>query len=1251
LTDQRSPNPLIRFLSQLQALILTTLAVVIIATAVLVGVGRALLPQADALRPWLEEQLGRQLGQTVAIERISGQWPGLTPSLTLTGVRLGARSGEGLELDAARLEVHLSNLLDGDLNLLRLVVLGPELVLASDEQGRWGVEMAAGVLMRGQLGESRLPTSDVLVRDARLRIRPFAGPELVLSIPDGGVRRAGDQTLFFGELQPQAGTPADTGAIRVLLHHADPQHRRIEGWLKVVDQRLGAWLSQVDGLAQFASTQVDIEAWLDWSMEADSARLDLDFDIRPDPQIGSVSGQAILSKDAGTTIFQLDRLESDGSLIGRGLALTVADREWTLYWDELDLASAHQSIRPWFAGLPGFPESMEGRVESLELGLDAGQGLSVAAGSIDALGFSYPNTGPTVTGLSLGLGRLGDRLVIEPSGEPTLAWPELLDGVVEFDALNGRVLLTPKSLELNRLRIDSPVVSALADGWVHLDAPKPFLDLSIQVDRVGPVDPRPYLPHRIIPPRAMEWLDQSLVWVDQARGYVNLHMRAGTKTRDLKPGSYQAGIEFEGIDLDYWPDWPPARELNGQAKFIGRALTGQVDRGRLGQLGLQDIDLGIADLVNPELRIDLGVDNSDAAVLSETLSAIPFEGWQAVLAPMHWSGAVGLSATLALPFRRMRDWSISGGLALNSAQLALPAIQARFEDVSAEVGFSRSGIESTTISARLGDQPIVLDVDAGFRRPAWLEFSGHLNPSDLLPETAGWTKIRDGVIGRSDWHYRLEQAEPTGLQMHLWSSLEGTALNWPAPLGKPPDEARSLSAELLSIDDRLDLALNLGGGLQTLMHLSDSGWSIAASLGGYDLPLPAAPGLTIGGSSQLLDLDAWLGLLGPLLGGENVGQKGLRRAAVSLAADQFRLAGVSTGAGIFSVDRTGSFWDLRLESPEISGSLNIPHQAGGGRAIVADLSRLYLAPDVDEVLARELQVDPPDGQISTFSPAGLPAVSLVIDDFRRGSFALGRVRLEAHPVAQGLEMELLDVNGPDLRLQGTGRWIDSDAGPQARFTGRLSTPSLSAMLNAAGYDPGIEASRSQVDLDVQWPGAPWDFAMSRLSGQLDLSVSDGQIPEARPGAGRLLGLVSFNAIPRRLMLDFRDVFSPGMRFDQIQGRFDLTEGRASTDGLRLQSPAAVMTITGETDMATRQYDQVLLVEPGLGASLPVIGGLAGGPVGAAAGLVLQQLLDRPLREVSEVRYRITGPWNSPAIDLIDAQAAEPAMSIVPEPGN
>ncbi|MFP4276462.1 MAG: YhdP family protein [Wenzhouxiangella sp.] len=1234
-----------RLAGQFRDLVLTTLAVVIIATAVVVGVGRALLPHADALRPWLEAHLSERVGQPVAIERVQAQWPRLTPSLSLGGVRVGNEQTEALEVDALRVEFHLPNLVDGRVNFMRLVVLGPELVLAADDDGRWGVELAAGVMIRGAVSETRLPGADVLIRDGRLRLRPRPGLELLLRVPEGGIERSGDQTLLYGTVQPGS-DPSERSGIRMRLEHPEGRWRSAEGWLGIEDLALTDWLPDLAGLPGLADTRTSLEGWLHWSAANDHLRLDLDFDLRPDAGQSGLAGQALLVRDGRTAQLQIEHLTDGAASIGAGLAVGRAGEVWALAIDRLDLAAVHAVLTPWLGALEAWPATAAGVIEGVELAGDRRGSVHAAAGRVEQLSVAVPDPWPTIDGLDLSFERLGDRLVVAPSGHPTVRWPHVLRGLIELDEIAGRVLLSPGGVELDGVRMAGPVASASADGWIHFDGPRPFLDLFIRADRIGPIDPRPYLPHRIIPPPAMGWLEQALVQVDQASGHVNLHMRAGTRTRNLHPGSYQARVDFRGVELDYWPDWPLASELSGQVDFIGRRLTGRLDQARLGTIDLQVDKVGIDDLVAPELTLDLVSERIEVGDLASTLAGIPMAGWQAVLAPMRWSGPADLAASLHLPFRRMNNWAIDGTARLDGTDLSLPAINARFSDLSATVAFDQAGIAPLQLTAELAGQPVTLAVAAGFQAPAWLELAGELNPADLWPQSGLSGALGERTEGRSAWRYRLESADKGAVRMHLTGDLEGLALDWPAPFAKPAPAVWPLAAELIMANDRLDLEIRAEQLLSGRLSLAGQRWSMSLGLGEQTPVLPVPDGVTVVGAVDAVALDEWLGLI-ELAEDSAATPVWPPRTKIDLAADRFGLAGLTTGAGRLAVDRTDATLRLDLDSPELAGSLSVPTGDDAGRAVVADLARLYLPASLDQTLADELAEQPLARQTSRFSPAGLPALSMVIEDLRRADLALGRLRLEAHPVPEGLEIELFDVNGPDLRVQGAGRWIDTETGPRSHFTGRVGTPSLSALLNSAGYDPGIEASRSQVDLDVRWPGAPQDFAMSRLLGQLDLRMNDGQIPEARPGAGRLLGLVSFNAIPRRLMLDFRDVFSPGMRFDDIVGIFELAEGMARTDGLILRAPAAVITITGQTDMIAREYDQTLRVEPGLGSSLPVIGGLAGGPVGAAAGLVLRQLLDRPLREVAEARYRITGSWDDPQIELVDAQVIDDQASPAP----
>jgi uncharacterized protein YhdP len=151
-----------------------------------------------------------------------------------------------------------------------------------------------------------------------------------------------------------------------------------------------------------------------------------------------------------------------------------------------------------------------------------------------------------------------------------------------------------------------------------------------------------------------------------------------------------------------------------------------------------------------------------------------------------------------------------------------------------------------------------------------------------------------------------------------------------------------------------------------------------------------------------------------------------------------------------------------------------------------------------------------------------------------------------------------------------------------------------------------------------------------------MALDKGQVIGLKPGAGRMLGLSSVAALPRRLALDFSDLTDKGLAFDTIRGDFDLREGSAYTDDLLLKGPAAEIGLIGRIGLKTKDYDQIAVVTGSLGNSLagPLAGALAGGPVVAAAVLVFTQVFKQPLRGLARGYYRISGGWDNPTVERI-----------------
>jgi uncharacterized protein YhdP len=228
-------------------------------------------------------------------------------------------------------------------------------------------------------------------------------------------------------------------------------------------------------------------------------------------------------------------------------------------------------------------------------------------------------------------------------------------------------------------------------------------------------------------------------------------------------------------------------------------------------------------------------------------------------------------------------------------------------------------------------------------------------------------------------------------------------------------------------------------------------------------------------------------------------------------------------------------------------------------------------------------------------------------------------------------------------MSATGDWTGTERDNASHMIIRLTAQSLGRMMDALGFPGIIDGGQTTADIDAIWPGPPSAFAMAKLqTGAITLKVAEGRILEAKPGVGRIFGLLSLSEIPRRLTLDFSDFFQSGLGFNSITGTFGLDKGNAYTSDLVIKSPAADISISGRTGLRAKDYDQEMVVLPHTGATLPLVGAIAAGPVGAAAGLVLQGVLGKGMGKALGSHYKVTGSWEKPDITLVEKETAHGA---------
>jgi uncharacterized protein YhdP len=277
----------------------------------------------------------------------------------------------------------------------------------------------------------------------------------------------------------------------------------------------------------------------------------------------------------------------------------------------------------------------------------------------------------------------------------------------------------------------------------------------------------------------------------------------------------------------------------------------------------------------------------------------------------------------------------------------------------------------------------------------------------------------------------------------------------------------------------------------------------------------------------------------------------------------------------------------------------------------------------------------------TLAPDGLPPLHFAVADFRLGEASFGKARFDATPMPGGMRIDRLEAQSADVGIEASGTWTGNAGDSRSKLAIDLTSPDLGRMMDALGFAGLIDGGATAAHFDAAWPGPPSAFGFAKLSGVLGVQVEEGRILDVEPGAGRIFGLLSLREIPRRLSLDFSDFFRSGMGFNSINGHFRFVDGNAWTDDLAISGPAAEIAIRGRTGLVAKDYDQEMVVTPHAGATLPLVGAVAGGPVGAAAGLVMQGLLSKQIGRATRSRYHVGGTWESPDIELIEKDKVRP----------
>jgi uncharacterized protein YhdP len=320
-------------------------------------------------------------------------------------------------------------------------------------------------------------------------------------------------------------------------------------------------------------------------------------------------------------------------------------------------------------------------------------------------------------------------------------------------------------------------------------------------------------------------------------------------------------------------------------------------------------------------------------------------------------------------------------------------------------------------------------------------------------------------------------------------------------------------------------------------------------------------------------------------------------------------------------------WSLAVQSPAMQqGQIIIPTTKG--QPVQASFQKIII---------------PADGtsqDYSSLKPTSLPALRLTVNNLQYGQKSLGKIQLQLTPVPKGIQITQLTLTTPTASLAANGGWWQEKQGDTSQLQGEFVSPDIASTLKSLDFPSGLTAKQTRLRFNFTWPAPAYKFALNILSGNFDLLLQQGEFTDVgstsavKMGIGRLLNLLSLQSIERRLKLDFSDLTSRGFSFDKINGSFHLQNGNAYTQNASINGTIAQINIKGRIGLATEDYDLTASVTPDLTASLPLVVGLATGPVGPIAGAatwVASKVFSGAVNKITTDTYRMTGPWSKPNI--------------------
>ncbi|MCU4676579.1 YhdP family protein [Catenovulum sp. 2E275] len=1253
-------------------------AIVLVTVALLLSAIRISLPYANDFKDELSVWFEQEFNQPIRIESLTADWRGLGPQIEMIGFEFERQDAFDSPVIVNIKQVNLE--LDFWQTLLQRSFVVKNFVLD-------GVEVLVDIDKLDAAKESgdNFAVADLFQEIFLEQFRRFDVQDSFVTIitPDQAAHQIkvhqlkwfnrGNTHQGVGDFSLEGIEEDKLGFILDLTDSGDETYSG-EFYVKSDGIDLAPWFKPyLAKRVRDIQSRLKFEAWLNIENSELGAFL-LNFDPSPMSwylgnqlqQFELVSGQVQANLKQNTTSFYIDDISfavGEQLWAGLNLSLTKQDQSWQVYSPEVILNpyKAIASLFPLPLQASQFLNALNGEpsVENFHFSYTSKDDWRLHANLID-LNWQEVLSLPQLTGLSAEISARPGSIVSNwhlAKGE--LVWQQVfndklqvesanIQSIIHYHDSNWRINLPKVQLALKEFELNA-ALSLQPDDQQELQ-----LSAYGELGQVKVTDVERLLPKKLIGEETFNYLKQGLqggvvehsqlIWQGKLIDYPFINNK----------GIFEAQLSLRDALFQFQPDWPAANDIDLKLTFKNQGLFFESQQAKLLGAQLLNLKANIADLTSPQAELQL---SATAEAQGEQATQIMLQSSLKdsvgnVLEQAQVRGLVKLNLDLLIPLHNSQNLNASGEVLFNQNTVSIVKTGFEFQRVNGLLEFNMDKLKARKMTFDWGPVPYQMDINSrqlnsGYQlqfdlRGDWpldaiLAQADFLNMADRLKGSAHVDGHLEILFGANDsLNYRLDVA----------SDLHGVTLKLPQPFDKNAEQLRITNLMVAGDDESAIIELTSGNNISfsSVLPYELAKFSRAYLVLGEDVLSAPGTGFNISAHLRRVNFIDYVNFINDL-NKDLSKQESTGEAMIDLPerirgqVDFLELGPLTWHATNFDVQRSDGYWHSKVFADEFRGEINaFDNWDKQGLNISAEqlLLTLNKAEAQTEKLDEKLEHNV---ILSAFTKeelreifAAIPPTKFSCEQCQLDDKNLGKVSFDISRASPNdLLLNNFKLDYRQHKINASGAWrLDNLNRSTTQIKGKINSSDFGHWLRDYQLTSAIRDSSIDADFELNWPQAPMDIGYQYLNGNINIRLGEGYLTEVSDKGARLLSVLSLDSLVRKLKLDFRDVFSKGLFYNQMKGSIKLTNGLAYTDNTTMDGVAGNMEIKGSTDLVSQKINYDIRFSPKITSSLPVLIAWMVNPVTGIAALAIDQVIESA-DVISQIKFKISGTIDNPQV--------------------